>query len=407
MRPAGENGTLPDGWRMVRLGDVCTLQRGIDLPVQNRTSGAIPVYGSNGVLDYHSKAASRGPGVITGRSGSIGRVYYSEGPYWPLNTTLYVRDFHGNHERYIYHLLSHLGLERFSASTGVPSLNRNFVHPHLVAIPILAEQQAIAAVLDSIDEAIEVTEAVIAITEQLRDSLLHELLTRGVPGWHTGWREALGIGTIPADWKVVRLGEVSEVAFSGVDKRKVEGEEPIQLCNYTDVFYNRRIRPRMSFMSATATHAERERFSLKQGDVLFTKDSETPDEIGVPTYVTEDMLDVLCGYHLALARPYANRVDGAFLAETLRSAASQREFSRIANGVTRFGLTLGATRSMLIALPLLAEQQAIASLLDAVDNAIERGQAEREGLQSLKTSAADVLLTGRVRVSIGRVSQDT
>ena len=266
-----------------------------------------------------------------------------------------------------------------------------------ILLPPLPEQHAIAAVLDSIDEAIERTEAVIAATERLRDALLHELLTRGVPGWHAEWKEVPGVGTIPASWEVVRLGDVAEVAFSTVDKKTVDGEVPVQLCNYTDVFYNRRIFPDMAFMHATATLTERERWSLKRGDVLFTKDSESPDEIGIPTYVTEDMPNVVCGYHLGLARPNASLVDGAFLAETLRSPAAERQFARIANGVTRFGLTLGATRSFSVCLPSLEEQEAIAALLDAADDGIERGQAEREGLLSLKASAADVLLTGRVR----------
>ena len=126
---------LPGGWQLAKLGDVATLQRGVDLPIQNRVDGSIPVYGSNGILDYHSAESQSGPGVITGRSGSIGLVYFSDGPYWPLNTTLYVRDFHGNSERFIYHFLSHLQLDRFAASTGVPSLNRNFVHPLLVGGP--------------------------------------------------------------------------------------------------------------------------------------------------------------------------------------------------------------------------------------------------------------------------------
>ena len=87
-----------------------------------------------------------------------------------------------------------------------------------MALPQLIEQRAIAAVLDSIDEAIERTEAVIAATERLRDALLHELLTRGVPGWHTEWKEAPGIGTIPADWEVVRLGDVAEVNAYGTKR---------------------------------------------------------------------------------------------------------------------------------------------------------------------------------------------
>lgn len=82
---------------------------------------------------------------------------------------------------------------------------------------------------------------------------------------------------LPDGWAVVPLQEVAEVAFSGVDKKTVDGEVPVSLCNYTDVFYNRRIHGRLDFMSATATPAEVERWSLRKGDVLFTKDSETPD----------------------------------------------------------------------------------------------------------------------------------
>ena len=280
--------------------------------------------------------------------------------------------------------------------------SRNLDYASYLAFPILlpplAEQRAIAAVLDSIDEAIERTEAVIAATERLRDALLHELLSRGVPGWHSEWKEVPGIGTVPARWDVVRLEDVAKVAFSGVDKKTVANEVPVRLCNYTDVFYNRRIRPGMNFMSATATQAECERWGLRSDDVLFTKDSETPDEIGIPTYVTEDMPDVLCGYHLGLARPNASLVEGAFLTEILRSPASVREFARIANGITRFGLTLGATRSFSIPLPSLAEQQAIATLLDGVDDVIDGLRKEQDRLQAMKTSTADALLAGRVRV---------
>ena len=99
----------------------------------------------------------------------------------------------------------HPGLYALDATRSLPIL-----------LPPLSEQRAIAAVLDAIDEAIERTEAVISATERLRDALLHELLTRGVPGWHTEWRTVPGLGTIPADWQVVRLGDVAEVRRGGV-----------------------------------------------------------------------------------------------------------------------------------------------------------------------------------------------
>ena len=198
---------------------------------------------------------------------------------------------------------------------------------------------------------------------------------------------------MPEGWQIVRLGDVAEVAFSGVDKKTVEGEIAVELCNYTDVFYHRRIQPKMEFMTATATHLERDRWTLRKGDVLFTKDSETPDEIGIPAYVAEDMSNVLCGYHLGLARPLYGVIRGAFLARSLESRSSAREFARMANGVTRFGLTLAATRSLPILLPPLPEQRAIAAVLDAIDDAIEGAEAVIAATERLRDSLLHELLT--------------
>ena len=198
---------------------------------------------------------------------------------------------------------------------------------------------------------------------------------------------------IPDGWQRVLLGDVADVAFSGVDKRTVEGELPVQLCNYTDVFYNRRISAGMDLMNATATPSERDRWTLRMGDVLFTKDSETPDEIGIPAFVADDMPGVLCGYHPGLARPQKNIVDGAFLAEALTSSESRKRFTRIANGVTRFGLTLDATKALTILLPPLPEQRAIAAVLDSIDDAIEGAEAVIVAAELLRDALLHDLLT--------------
>ncbi|USF30998.1 restriction endonuclease subunit S [Clostridium sp. MD294] len=122
--------------------NVVTLQRGYDLPVYNRNSGGvIPIYGANGILDYHSEAKSRN-GVITGRSGTIGKVYYCEGFFWPLNTTLFSIDNHGNNVIYLAYLLQYFNLKRFYDGTGVPTLNRNIIHKkQIINIPIELQEQ--------------------------------------------------------------------------------------------------------------------------------------------------------------------------------------------------------------------------------------------------------------------------
>ena len=139
-------------WRTCTFADAATLQRGHDLPISDREFGDFPVFGANGICGSHSKAMYQGPGVLTGRSGTIGEVYYVEKPYWPLNTTLFVKDFHGNNPKFIYHLLKSLDCRKFSAGSAIPTLNRNDVHPTIVQIPDLPDQLRIVKKLDELEK---------------------------------------------------------------------------------------------------------------------------------------------------------------------------------------------------------------------------------------------------------------
>lgn len=141
-------------WSSVTLGDVLTLQRGIDLPVQERKSGSIPVVASTGVVGYHCEAPVKGPGVVIGRSGSIGGGQYIASDFWPLNTTLWVKDFKGNSPRFCYYLLKSIDFSGMNAGSGVPTLNRNHLHPLPVLKPSLKEQENIAETLGSLDDRI-------------------------------------------------------------------------------------------------------------------------------------------------------------------------------------------------------------------------------------------------------------
>ena len=151
---------MKTGWQTKPLGEVCTLQRGFDLPTQDRISGRFPLVSSSGITDTHSEGPVSGPGVVTGRSGSIGNVFFIDDSFWPLNTTLYVRDFHGNDPRFVFHLLNEFDLKRFSGGTGVPTLNRNDVHGEMVKVPAaVTEQQRIVAILDEAFDGIATAKA--------------------------------------------------------------------------------------------------------------------------------------------------------------------------------------------------------------------------------------------------------
>ena len=133
--------------------NVVRMQRGFDLPVQDRQQdGKIPVYGSNGVLDHHNVAKIQGGGVITGRSGTIGKVFYTEGDYWPLNTSLFSVDTHGNNVIYLAYLLQLFNLTRFVEGTGVPTLNRNMFHNKQIIDAPIEEQNQFADFVHQVDK---------------------------------------------------------------------------------------------------------------------------------------------------------------------------------------------------------------------------------------------------------------
>ncbi len=140
------------GWEVKKVIDVVTMQRGFDLPSSNRnSSGHIPVYGSNGILGMHNES-KLSEGIITGRSGSIGEVYVSFKPFWPLNTTLFSKDTHGNNLTYLQFLLRNFNLKRFAEGAGVPTLNRNNFHNENIIAPPLPLQQEFATKIEAIEQ---------------------------------------------------------------------------------------------------------------------------------------------------------------------------------------------------------------------------------------------------------------
>ncbi|MBY6201044.1 restriction endonuclease subunit S [Maritalea mobilis] len=175
-----------------------------------------------------------------------------------------------------------------------------------------------------------------------------------------------------------RLRDVAMVLTSNVDKVVDPDEHPVRLCNYVDVYKNNFIHNDMPFKLGSATAAEIKKFRVKVDDVIITKDSETADDIGVPALVKSTADDLVCGYHLSILRADRRRMIGPFLYWHLLSKKSQEDFGNAANGVTRYGLTLGGIKSIPINVPDLATQRQIADFLDRetarIDLLIEQKQ---------------------------------
>lgn len=224
------------------------------------------------------------------------------------------------------------------------------------------------------------------------------------PAYRVSGVEALG--KVPAQWEVRRLRTIAEMRVSNVDKHSRDGEWPVRLCNYVDVYKADRIQTGMPLMPATATSEEIERFRLLPGDVLITKDSEAWNDIGVPALVEGATDDTVCGYHLALLRPLSRCVSGGFLFRAVQSSAVAYQFHVRANGVTRYGLTHNGIKSTWLPVPPLAEQTAIVRFLDHVYRRIQRYIHAKEKLIALLEEQRQIVVheavTGRIDVRTGR-----
>lgn len=291
-----------------------------------------------------------------------------------------------------YLLFNYKNIRALSNSSGQGNLNLGLVGIIPIPIPPLPEQKAIADLLSTWDEAIEKIERLIQTKEKQFRWLL-----RGLISEPRNTRK-------DAKWKKVKLGEVCNVITSNVDKKTLPKETPVRLCNYMDVYKNYYITNELDFMSASATASEIEKYQLKIHDVLLTKDSETPDDIANSACVLDVPENLLCGYHLAMLRPKKN-LFGPYLNFALHTPRIRYEFSRQANGVTRFGLTMSAYDMVELPLPSIDEQKAIAKALTASQQEIDLLKQLEEKYKTQKRGLMQKVLTGEWRVKPEIVNQ--
>jgi type I restriction enzyme S subunit len=174
-------GHIPFGWQAGRLGELCNLKRGHDLPSSTRTAGAVPVISSSGISGTHSETNVRGPGVVTGRYGTIGKVFYVETDYWPLNTTLYVEDFKGSPPRFIFHTLGEINFSNYTDKAAVPGVNRNHLHEEPMVLPPMELRQSFSRVVEPLWSQHAANERQSRTLATLRDTLLPKLLSGSLP----------------------------------------------------------------------------------------------------------------------------------------------------------------------------------------------------------------------------------
>lgn len=174
----GELGHIPEDWEEREIGKFAPLQRGFDLPASKRNEGLYPVVYSNGIVNTHNHFQVKGPGVVTGRSGTLGKVHHIECDFWPHNTSLWVTKFINSDPKFVYYIFKYIGFERFASGSGVPTLNRNDAHSFKVAIPSsLKEQIIIATIFSDMDTELEALEQKLAKVRDIKQGMMQQLLT--------------------------------------------------------------------------------------------------------------------------------------------------------------------------------------------------------------------------------------
>ena len=272
-------------------------------------------------------------------------------------------------------------------------------------VPSLREQQAIVDYLDkrvlAFDKTALILERKITKFLELKKTLINETVCWGLN--HNAPSRPSRLGSIPAHWQEMRLKDVAEFRFSNVDKKEKEGETDVLLCNYVDVYKNDFIVASLPFMPSTADEADIKRFSLRKNDLIITKDSESHEDIAVPALVTEDLQNVVCGYHLALIRTKSAKMMPAYLFYLFKSIRFNHGFAVQAKGITRVGLSINALSDAPTLLPPPQEQAEIIAFLDQktqkIDSIVANLKAQIETLKVLRKTLINEVVTGKLKVT--------
>lgn len=277
----------------------------------------------------------------------------------------------------------------------------------LSVVPPIEEQNQIVEYLDfqiaKINKFIKTKKKLIATLKEQKQAVINGAVTKGInPNVKMKSSGVEWLGDIPEHWEMLNLSQIAKVTLSGLDKKSYDNQKKVFLCNYVDVYKNDYITNNIDFMIATASEDEILNLSLRSGDIIITKDSESWDDIAVPAYVPNNLENVVCAYHLALIRKKSNNIISEFLYSAFLSQYVSVQYKVKAKGVTRYGLSYQSIRDVVIFVPPINEQQEIIKIIKSaminIDEAISRTQKEIELITEYRTSLILDVVTGKVDV---------
>ncbi len=409
-------GEIPSYWQTATIRHLTENLDGRRVPLSGEVREAqkriYPYYGANGVIDFVEDYVFEGEHILIGEDGApffdktreVSML--ASGKFWVNDHCHILKNTGKSEARFIVYCLNSVDYFEYITGSTRDKLTQADLNRIKIPIPTCQEQTQIAAFLDHktkhIDELIRIKERKIELLREQRTALINQAVTKGLdPNVKMKPSDVAWIGEIPSHWSVKRLKYTSNIVASYVDKHVNPDEIQVDLCNYTDVYYCEKIDSSIDLIQGSCNQVEYERSLLKKGDVVITKDSESPDDIGVPAFIQEELTNVVCGYHLSIIRP-ENEVDGEFLFRFIQSNQTCQFFGSNSTGITRFSLGKSAIENLSILLPPLSEQTQIASFLDGktqrIDELISEEQRTIELLKEYRQSLISNAVTGKIDV---------
>jgi type I restriction enzyme, S subunit len=373
-------------WTEAPLGDLINLKRGYDLPSKSRIEGRVPIFSSSGISGFHNEKMADGPGVVTGRYGTIGQVFYASGTYWPLNTTLYVQDFKGSNPKFVYYFLQQLDWEKYSDKSAVPGVNRNDVHQERVAFPQPPEQQSIAAVLSRLDDKIDLLHRQNQTLETMAATLFRQWFVEEVE---------------EKDWGFVELREYVN-CFNGVSY-KSEDLKSSNTAMVTLKSFDREGGFRLDgFKSFTGKY--KEQHLVTQGDLVVAHTDITQDAavVGSPVLVVADpeYEKLVISMDLVKVTSKYEWISNEFLYGMMRTREFKQHCLGYSNGSTVLHLNKDAIPAYEFFMPPKEKIQAFTRLAKGLLGKKFENIVQTRTLEKLRNTLLPKLMSGEVRVAV-------
>ena len=372
-------------WHSVPLGKVVTFQRGYDLPHRVRKQGGVPIVSSAGVTDYHDVPMVNPPGVVTGRYGTIGEIFLVTEPFWPLNTTLYVRDFHGNDECFVYYLLHRFDFHSFSGKSGVPGVNRNDLHVVSVSLPKdIVEQHAIAVALSDVDALLGGLDRLIAKKRDLKQAAMQQLVTgqTRLPGFS-------------GEWEVKAIGEHIDLLTGFPFSSIMYSEHGVRLLRGSNVKRGETDWSDDLVQCWPRVTSDITKYELQPGDLVVAMDGSLVGR----SYARLKPSDLPALLLQRVARIRSKTIDIGFLCQFVGSDHFIKYCDSVKTVTAIPHISASDIRSYRISIPpTLAEQSAIAAVLSDMDAELSKLVERRDKTSNLKQAMMQELLTGRIRL---------